>query len=93
MLRNIHLSCIKNDEATKFLTAEFEFEYCEECHGDQLDHMALWDSEEYHNVIVCDPHCHWLVFCSAEKDWERGNRWGHPCRIDDCINHERGTGE
>jgi hypothetical protein len=77
----------------EFLTQEFEFEYCEECHGDQQDHRALWDSHcppsgHHWQEFDCSPlEHHWLVACSAEQDWERGNRWGHPCRIDDCTNH------
>jgi len=70
----------------EFLATEFEFEYCEECHGDQQDHRALWipnsrDAELGHQ---------WGIACSAEQDWQRRKRWTHPCRITGCSDHHGG---
>jgi hypothetical protein len=68
---------ITSDE---FLAQEFEFEYCEDCHGDQQDHRLV-------QIAILEPR--WSVACSAEQDWQQGKRWVHPCRIDNCNGHSK----
>ena len=76
--------CLSPISEQEFLATEFEFEYCEECHGDQQDHRAIcelcrtWEFHLEHR---------WSVACSAEQDWQRCKRWTHPCRITGCSDH------